>query len=84
MAPTTPYSSMIVLVDARQQQLLDKLANQDDRFQRELEQIGETSPVTVTGVPEPHEWLLIGLALLILAWIVIENRGDWGVAMLKR
>jgi putative PEP-CTERM system integral membrane protein len=75
----TPYSSMIVLVDARQQRLLDKLAQQDDRFQRELEQIGETTPVAVTGVPEPHEWLLIGLALLILAWFMKENRGDWGL-----
>jgi putative PEP-CTERM system integral membrane protein len=75
----TPYSSMIVLVDARQKQLLDKLSNQDDRFQRELEQIGETTPVTVTGVPEPHEWLLIGLALLILAWFVKVNKGDWGL-----
>jgi putative PEP-CTERM system integral membrane protein len=73
----TPYSSMIVLVDARQQQLLDNLAKQEDRFQRELEQIGETTPVSVTGVPEPHEWLLIGLALLILAWFVKGNRGNW-------
>jgi putative PEP-CTERM system integral membrane protein len=75
----TPYSSMIVLVDARQKRLLDKLSNQGDRFERELEQIGETTPVTVTGVPEPHEWLLIGLALLILAWFVKVNRGDWGL-----
>lgn len=75
----TPYSSMIVLVDARQKQLLDKLSNQGDRFERELEQIGETTPVTVTGVPEPHEWLLIGLALMILAWFVKENRDAWGL-----
>ena len=66
----TPYSSMIVLVDARQKRLLDKLSNQGDRFERELEQIGETIPVTVTGVPEPHEWLLIGLALVMLGWFV--------------
>ena len=80
----TPYSSMIVLVDDRQQQLLDKLAQQDDRFQRELEQIGETTPVNVTGVPEPHEWLLIGLALVMLAWLVKGNSSKWRVAMLRR
>ena len=66
----TPYSSMIVLVDARQQSLLDRLSGQADRFERELEQIGETNPVTVTGVPEPHEWLLIALAVLMLAWLL--------------
>jgi hypothetical protein len=75
---------MIVLVDDRQQQLLDKLAQQDDRFQRELEQIGETTPVNVTGVPEPHEWLLIGLALVMLAWLVKGNSSKWRVAMLRR
>ncbi len=66
----TPYSSMIVLINTRQQQLLDELSQGDDRFAREYEAVGETAgeQLTVTGVPEPHEWLLIflGLALLVV------------------
>lgn len=66
----TPYSSMIVLINDRQQQLLDELSEGDDRFAREYEAVGETAgeQLTVTGVPEPHEWLLIflGLALLVV------------------
>ena len=67
----TPYSSMLVLVDPRQQTLLDKLEDQADRFQREVENIGNTSRVNpnfVTGVPEPQEWLLIVLAVLALGF----------------
>ncbi len=64
----TPYSSMIVLVTARQERLLDELETQGDRFEREHEDIGETVPVTVTGVPEPEEWLLIALAAAMLIW----------------
>jgi hypothetical protein len=75
---------MIVLVDARQQKLLDKLAEEDDRFQRELEQIGETAPaVAVVGVPEPHEWLLIGLALSMLVWLLKENSWTRSLAFNK-
>lgn len=80
----TPYSSMIVLVDARQQKLLDKLAEEDDRFQRELEQIGETAPaVAIVGVPEPHEWLLIGLALAMLFWLLKEKSWTRSLAFNK-
>jgi len=28
----------------------------------------------MTGVPEPHEWLLLALAGLILAWSVINKK----------
>jgi putative PEP-CTERM system integral membrane protein len=69
----TPYSSMIVLVDQRQQNLLDQLEARGDRFQRESEEIGETtpqSPFSVTGVPEPEEWLLLALAAAMLIWFV--------------
>lgn len=67
----TPYSSMIVLVTRAQEQRLNQLENADDRFEREFEAIGETTaPVTVTGVPEPHEWLLIALAVVMLMWFV--------------
>ncbi len=65
----TPYSSMIVLVTERQEELLEELEGEDDRFEREFEEIGETQPpVTVTGVPEPEEWLLIILGVLMLGW----------------
>jgi len=72
-AIVTPYSSMIVLVNARQEQRLDELSKGADRFRREQENIGETTPV-VTGVPEPHEWLLIGLAALMLAGYALRRR----------
>ncbi len=69
----TPFSSMIVLVNTSQQQLLDTLNQRIDRFQRETENVGQTSnanPFAVTGVPEPEEWLLIILASGALAWLV--------------
>ncbi len=67
----TPYSSMLVLVDNRQQALLNQLSEQADRFQREVEDLGNTSrvnPNIITGVPEPQEWLLMALAVLTLAF----------------
>ena len=73
----TPYSSMIVLVDNRQQFMLDNLSELEDRYSREQEAIGETTPSTtarLTGVPEPEEWLLLGLAAVLLAWYVLRPR----------
>lgn len=71
----TPLSSMIVLVNTQQQQLLDKLEQQDDRFQREHEDVGETvGTPPVAGVPEPEEWLLLALAAAMLGWYVRSNR----------
>jgi putative PEP-CTERM system integral membrane protein len=73
----TPYSSMIVLVNSRQQNLLDKMELQDDRFEREYEPIQNTTPTTqmpLTGVPEPEEWLLIGLAVAMLLWYANQRR----------
>ena len=72
----TPYSSMIVLVTKLQQQRLDKLEGQDNRFEREVEEMGETAPapMEVTGVPEPHEWLLIILGVVILGWYAWQKR----------
>ena len=63
----TPYSSMLVLVNTRQEQLLQDLENDADRFNREVEPVGETEGLSVTGVPEPEEWLLIIVGLLMLA-----------------
>ena len=73
----TPYSSMIVLVNQRQENLLKQLEEQGDRFQREYEQVGETvpqSPFATTGVPEPEEWLLIVVAAAMLFWYVRTMR----------
>jgi putative PEP-CTERM system integral membrane protein len=75
----TPYSSMIVLVEADQQQLLDKLSGLEDRYQREVESLGDTTPAIATplafaGVPEPQEWLLMGLAAAMLAYAVLVRR----------
>ena len=72
----TPYSSMIVLVNKVQQARLDKLEAQDNRFKREAEEMGETTPapMEVTGVPEPHEWLLIILGVVILGWYAWQKR----------
>ncbi|MGW8252029.1 MAG: TIGR02921 family PEP-CTERM protein, partial [Anaerolineales bacterium] len=73
----TPYSSMIVLVEADQQRLLDKLTNLEDRYQREVESLGDTAPSTplpLAGVPEPHEWLLLGLAAALLVYLIYTKR----------
>jgi putative PEP-CTERM system integral membrane protein len=68
----TPYSSMLVLVNLNQESLLDKLNERDDRFAREVENVGQTAaadPFAVTGVPEPEEWLLLILAAVALAYV---------------
>lgn len=71
----TPYSSMIVVVNTQQKQLLNQLENQSDRFQREMEEVGNTAGVwNITGVPEPEEWLLIALALAMLVGYVYKTR----------
>ncbi|NTU86361.1 MAG: TIGR02921 family PEP-CTERM protein, partial [Chloroflexales bacterium] len=72
----TPYSSMIVLVNQRQQDGLDARSAQADRFDREHEAVGETPPSAplVTGVPEPEEWLLIAVGAALLAWYAWRRR----------
>ena len=63
---------MLVLVNAKQEDLLEKLNERDDRFAREVENIGQTAsanPFAVTGVPEPEEWLLLILAAIALAYV---------------
>lgn len=79
-AIVTPYSSMIVLVDVRQQMLLENLSTLEDRYNREYEAIADTVPATnspLTGVPEPEEWLLIGLATALLAWVALRQRFEF-------
>ena len=76
----TPFSSMLVLVNTRQEELLKQLESQSDRFDREVEDVGETAPQNaVTAVPEPHEWLLMALAAAMLGWFVWKERGRRGV-----
>jgi putative PEP-CTERM system integral membrane protein len=73
----TPYSSMIVVVTTGQEQRLKLLEMRGDRFQREYEDVGETNPdnpFNVTGVPEPEEWLLLGLAVGMLGWYLYAHR----------
>ena len=73
----TPYSSMIVLVNRTQQQLLDRLSQLDDRYQREVEALAETTPrsgIPLAGVPEPHEWLLLGLGAALLVYLAYSKR----------
>jgi len=68
----TPYSSMIVLVNERQLEALEIAEQREDRYEREYEGLINTTPLA--GVPEPEEWLLIGAAVLVLAWYVYRNR----------
>jgi len=73
----TPYSSMIVLVNLQQENLLSRLEDNSDRYQREFEEIKNTTPATqtpLTGVPEPEEWLLLSLAAALLVWYTYRKR----------
>ncbi len=78
----TPYSSMIVLVNDQQKQDL-KAAEQDkDRFQREGEDKPQLSPVSsaaftpfsnVSSTPEPAEWLLLAILIVMLGLVSQRN-----------
>jgi putative PEP-CTERM system integral membrane protein len=75
----TPYSSMIVLVNDEQRQALKNAEKQSDRFNRTVEdsQLPQPSangglPV-VSGVPEPSEWLLIGIVAIALLLIAMRS-----------
>lgn len=71
----SPYSSMIVLVTTDQQQRLDELEKQGDRFQREIEEVGQTQqPFDITAVPEPHEYLLMALGVVLFIWYARKSR----------
>ena len=73
----TPYSSMIVVMTAQQEQRLKQLEQSGDRFEREVEEVGNTAPANafaVTGVPEPEEWLLLALAAAMLIGYIYVTR----------
>lgn len=74
----TDYSSMIVLVNERQKEALKHAEGEDDRFEREVETGSEniSTPAevfSVTAVPEPEEWLLLGV-VAILSVVAFRNR----------
>lgn len=68
----TQYSSMIVLVNDRQRDELRRAEAQKDRFKREVEVGKEELSVPlgadVSGVPEPHEWMLLIIVLLFTGY----------------
>lgn len=68
----TPFSSMIVLVNERQAEALEIAENREDRFEREYEGLINTTPLV--GIPEPEEWVLIGIGTIVLAWYVYRSR----------
>jgi putative PEP-CTERM system integral membrane protein len=75
----TPYSSMIVLVNERQEEALKNAESKSDRFDREVESGNEQlskpfDPLTVSGVPEPEEWMLMGLCAIGLIFIIRHQR----------
>ncbi len=76
----TPYSSMIVLVNAQQHSDLDRLEKGDDRFARDVEDQGpamrELALAPVTAVPEPSEWLLLALAAAAVAAMARRRWAD--------
>lgn len=76
----TPYSSMIVLVNDQQREALKRAEAQSDRFKREVESGQEQlsqpfNPFTVSAVPEPEEWMLMGVAAIALLFIARRRRG---------
>jgi putative PEP-CTERM system integral membrane protein len=68
----TQYSSMIVLVNDRQKEALKDAEQRDDRFEREAETGIESMTnsslgfMDVSGTPEPEEWILIFITLLMV------------------
>lgn len=76
----SPYSSMIVLVNDRQQRALDEAENKKDRFDREVESGNENLPTPnnlfeVSGTPEPHEWILLFIVFGFLGFHFWKKKG---------
>ena len=76
----TPFSSMIVLVNDDQKERLKKLSEQDDRFDRNVEQarvIANNNLFEASGVPEPEEWALIIVIGILLVSAYIRRRNTF-------
>ena len=76
----SPFSSMIVLVNDRQKQDLEKFSNEKDRYDRDIESGSKnvSTPMdllTVKGVPEPEEWALIIVVVILLTAAYIRRNG---------
>ncbi len=70
----TFFSSMLVLVEDRQRQLLKDAESSKDRFDREIETGSETlgtptDAFAVPGVPEPEEWALLIIVTCLLCFV---------------
>jgi putative PEP-CTERM system integral membrane protein len=75
----TPYSSMIVLVNDAQREQLKRAEAKKDRFNREVESGKEeltkpNNPLNISGVPEPEEWLLLGVGAIGILVIFVRQR----------
>ena len=75
----TPYSSMIVLVSDRQREALKQAEADEDRFDREVEDQQLPTPTDqsiqpVSAVPEPAEWMLLGIVAGVLLLINLRQR----------
>ncbi|MCP4133105.1 MAG: TIGR02921 family PEP-CTERM protein [bacterium] len=74
----TTYSSMIVLVNDRQREELKKAEQAKDRFNREIENGKEViskpgNPFAVSGTPEPEEWILMSIVLILLGYAALKK-----------
>ncbi len=70
---------MLVLVNDQQREALKRAESQSDRFQREVESGKEElsqpfNPFTVSAVPEPEEWMLMGTVAIALLFIIRRKR----------
>lgn len=82
----SPYSSMLVLVNDEQRARLAAAEAAADRFEREVEGGSErlSTPAggfpSITATPEPGEWALLGVLLLMLGVVARQRRltPSWG------
>jgi putative PEP-CTERM system integral membrane protein len=71
---TTPYSSMLVLVNDQQRERLKQLEKQSDRFDREVEsgkeQLNKPFSPMNSAVPEPSTW--VGVAVVVIGFLAFK------------
>ena len=75
----TPYSSMLVLVNEQQEKALAAAEQQTNRFERDVERGDEVlqkpnNPFSASMTPEPEEWLLLVVSLLVAGTMVWRRR----------